>query len=97
MGNSTMGRCRSCGASIVWVKTAGGKKMPCDPNFVYYKQIEGGKERIVTPNGEVLSGTTAVGHDEADGWGYISHFATCPHANAHRRKAKTKYRATVEG
>ncbi len=93
--STTMGRCRSCGKQIVWVKTAGGKNMPCDSNFIYYKAIPGGKEKIVTPNGEVISGTTNVDHDEADGWGYMSHFATCPYASAHRRKAKTVNRATV--
>lgn len=95
--STTMGRCRSCGAQVVWVKTAGGKNMPCNPEHTYYKQTEGGREKIVTPNGEVLSCTIDIDKEKATGRGYISHFATCPYANVHRRKAKTVHRATVNG
>lgn len=46
-----------------------------------------GKEKIVTPNGEVLSGElVGAGTQDATGVGYISHFATCPNATSHRKK-----------
>lgn len=50
--------------------------MPVDPQFVDYKKVQGGKERIVLPSGEVVSGKRCKAA-EADGYGYISHFATC--------------------
>ena len=31
-----MGKCRSCGAEILWIETPGGKAMPCNPEPVYY-------------------------------------------------------------
>ena len=50
-------------------------------------QAEDGKEKIVTPNGEVLSGElVGAGTQDATGVGYISHFATCPNAASHRKK-----------
>lgn len=35
-----------------------------------------GKEKIVTPDGEVVTGRILVG-ERGDGAGYISHFASC--------------------
>lgn len=51
--------------------------MPVDPQFVDYKKVKNGKERIVLPSGEVVAGERCKA-GEADGYGYISHFATCP-------------------
>lgn len=70
------GICRSCGDRILWVKTKAQKNMPVNPELINYKQVPGGKERIVTPEGDVVSGVK-VRANEADGYGYISHFATC--------------------
>ena len=70
------GTCRICSARIMWVKTKAGKNMPVDPKIVDYKAVVGGKERIVTPDGNVVAGEKANPKD-ADGHGYISHFATC--------------------
>ena len=41
------------------------------------EELAGGKERIVTPGGDVVAGERCKA-GEADGYGYISHFATCP-------------------
>lgn len=81
-----MNRCRGCGAQIVWIKTAGGKVMPCDPELISYKQATLGRLKIVTPHGEVLSGDREEDPDQATGLGYISHFATCPAADNFRRR-----------
>ena len=56
--------CRGCGAPIVWIKTPAGKAMPCDPAPVYYKAAPGGKDKIVTTRGEVVSCEIVPG-DEA--------------------------------
>lgn len=71
-------RCKSCGKEIIWVKTSGGKAMPCDAEPVTYREEKGGSRKIVTPNGEILSGELTDDPDRATGIGYISHFATCP-------------------
>ena len=81
-----MSKCRSCGAEIVWIKMASGKKMPCDASPVTYWAKMGGTEKIVTPNGEVVSCELQGDHADATGIGYISHFSTCPNAAKHRRR-----------
>ena len=78
--------CRGCGASIVWIKTTGGKSMPCDAQPVLYQERKGAAGKIVTPNGQVLSADLDVSPDEATGIGCVSHFATCPQAGRFRRK-----------
>ena len=48
--------CRSCGAAIVWIKTPGGKSMPCNAAPVYYiAKPKSGKQRIVTRSEEHTS------------------------------------------
>lgn len=79
-----MSICKGCGATIIWVKSAGGKSIPCDPEPVAYKQETLGRMKIVTPNGEVISGEPQSDPNKATGIGYISHFATCPKANEFR-------------
>lgn len=56
--------CRSCGAPIVWFRTAKGHRMPVD------------------------AGTTKPtdAEHQLDLSRHVSHFATCPNANQHRRK-----------
>lgn len=62
-----------------------GKTMPVNEHIVNYKIAPHGKERIVTPGGEVVACITGINADEATGFGYISHFATCPNAGRHRK------------
>ena len=71
--------CRGCGASIVWIKTPAGKSMPCDPALLYYKEVPGAKDKVVTTRGEVVS-CEIVTAAEADGAGYAPHWSTCPQA-----------------
>lgn len=75
---SNMGQCRTCGARIMWIRTKAGKNMPVDPELVDYRKAAGGKERIVTPEGDVVAGERCKAEGQPDGHGYISHFATCP-------------------
>lgn len=86
MRKSQFSICSKCGQQILWVKTSAGKNMPCNPNFVYYKEQSGGKDRIVLPNGSVVAGEVQSHPEYATGYGYISHFATCEFANTFRRK-----------
>lgn len=80
-----MSKCRSCGAKIIWIITPAGKKMPCDPEPVYFKPAQDGELRLVTANGTIARGTKAEKAEDAL-CGYVSHFATCPNADKHRRR-----------
>ena len=80
-----VGTCRGCGAKIRWIKTLGGKSMPCDPEKVVYWQEPGGAQKIVTPNGEVVSARLDGDPQTATGVGYISQFATCPNRDKFRK------------
>lgn len=72
-----MPTCKTCGAKIVWVETEAGKSIPLDAEKVLGGNVEvegglvGGIARVVKPEPDVLR--------------YVSHFATCPHARAHRK------------
>ena len=50
-----MSQCKACGAPIIWIKTPGGKSMPCDAQPVTYQAQSKAKDKIVTQNGEVIS------------------------------------------
>lgn len=84
------GTCKSCMAAIVWIGTAKGKSIPCDATPVYYiERPRSGKQRIVTPNGQVLACEYTTDPHKATGTGYVPHWATCPQADKHRRKPTT--------
>ena len=60
-----------------------GKNMPVDPTMISYRRPGAGvkaKEKIVTPEGEVVC-ADKVSSESAEGFGYISHFATCKARN----------------
>ncbi len=86
MQHMKSGKCRGCGAPVVWIPTPGGKSMPCDAEQVLYRARKGAKGKIVTPNGQVLSADIGVAPEAATGVGYVSHFATCPNAGEFRRR-----------
>lgn len=81
--------CRACGAPIGFIKTVAGKTIPVDAVEVVYRQTPQGSQKIVTPNGEVVSGEITEDSTHATGIGYISHFATCPQADFFRKKRKS--------
>jgi hypothetical protein len=74
-------RCSSCKADVFWAMSAGGKPLPIDPepredgNLVVRRALGGGRVAVSAkgvPAGEQR---------------YVSHFATCPYADQHRRKS----------
>ena len=64
------GKCRSCGAAVVWVITPAGKKMPVDAKPV---------------SGFVLDENENGTVNAFSGKVYVSHFATCPDSEAWRK------------
>jgi len=80
------GKCRGCGAPIIWIETSNGKLMPCDIKPVYYWQKEKAAGKVVTPSGDVLSCDFEGDMQTVTGRGYVSHFGTCPMAGQFRKK-----------
>lgn len=78
-----MSTCRSCAAPIHWVRLTSGKMHPCDPDPVSVEACAKG-DKLVLDNGQihVITGSENVSNMPR---GYVSHFATCPDANEHRR------------
>lgn len=70
--------CRSCGEAILWARTVNGKPMPLDP-----EPVRGGNVRLEKGTAHVLGPLEA----DAEPRLYVSHFATCPQAASHRKRA----------
>ena len=71
----SMGRCKSCGAQIEWVLTVKGHNMPLDVTPIAggnIKILDNGRAQVVDTHPDVIRS--------------VSHFTTCPEANAHRRR-----------
>ncbi len=71
-----MAKCRSCGATIWWVKTTRGKAMPIDP-----VETTEGNINLCEGVAHVLG---PIEQEPGKAY-YTSHFATCPHAARHRK------------
>lgn len=77
--SNPFGICAYCGRQILWIRTKAGKNMPVNPELIGYRRPEAGKkatDKIVTQTGEVIC-ADKVHCSQAEGIGYISHFATC--------------------
>lgn len=76
------GKCKGCGADIVWVMTKKLKCMPCDPEEYSFVPDKGGRHTFVTADGSVVKGEPS---EAGMLRGYVSHFATCEYAAQFRR------------
>jgi hypothetical protein len=74
-----MSRCRSCAAVIVWADTEHGRHIPLDAEPV------GADEPVtfVLRDGVAIAVPAGVFPDEPH---FVTHFSTCPNADAHRRR-----------
>jgi hypothetical protein len=72
-----MSACRSCGAPIRWVITVNDKRMPVDDEPVPDGNVllDGDRATVIDPGQLLLD----------DPPRFVSHFATCPNADHHRR------------
>lgn len=76
-----MPECKSCGADIIWKKTIKGRTIPLDPEPTQKGNV------IISEAGEALvyNSPAAIAPRYADAPRYLSHFATCPNADQHRK------------
>ena len=77
-------RCSSCGAKIRWAVTDSGRRMPINPdpdelgNLYVWRSVDGGLRACsVFAQGGFPSGAKRA----------MSHFATCPDAEKHRKRS----------
>jgi hypothetical protein len=73
-------RCSSCDAEIVWAVTALGKRMPIDVTPTAVGNV------VLEIDGDVLRARVVKTSDPRPR--YVSHFATCPNANTHRKETR---------
>lgn len=83
-----MARCRSCDAPVLWaIVRKGGKRIPLDPDpvdngniaIIGEREDQYGKSPLV----EYRATDPLPGMSEPK---YVTHFATCPNAQQHRKK-----------
>jgi hypothetical protein len=74
-----MSRCKSCGAEIIWATTEIGNTIPLDAEPT---ERPAGLFRLIEDG---FGGHRAI--SAAGGLFHITHFATCPDADAHRKEA----------
>ena len=87
--------CRACGARIMFLKTAAGKTMPVDEEGAFFLEVKDGPELFVLGDGTTARGqrVSPAQREDADRFGYISHFATCPKADQFRKARKKERKA----
>lgn len=81
-----MSYCKSCGAEIFWKKMQSGKMMPLNKKAIPFWENPYSSQSIVTASGKVVKCDFKGERDEVSGFGYTSHFQTCPEARRFRRR-----------
>jgi hypothetical protein len=71
--------CKSCGAPIFFATSTSGKPTPIDIN----QRIDGNITIEKDDKGATIARVVAAGKGR-----YVTHFATCKNANAHRKRLK---------
>lgn len=85
--------CKGCGARIIWIRTANGKQIPCDPERIPYRtDLHNGDLKLIDPVGRLCVGFLDV---DSDRYGYVSHFATCPVAGKFRKINQKSEQITI--
>jgi len=75
---SSLTYCADCGASIVFVRTAANKKLPCNSIRVDYVPDYEGSSRVFTDEGVYVDCYIVDSPGPGTEKGYIPHFWTCP-------------------
>lgn len=73
-----MSTCKTCGAAVTWARTSSGKSIPVDP-----EPRAGGNITLIDCGSHLAARVGPAGSGS-----HVSHFATCPQANGHRRERR---------
>ena len=81
-------KCNKCGASIAFLVTGSGRKMPVNTEEIPFVPDDLANYIAAGPDGIFIRGRPCSESYEDERWIYarISHFATCPSADEFRRK-----------
>ena len=80
--------CRSCKSPVLWVVTSAGESMPLDPdpvdggNIILTGRTRRTKRGGMAPEVKYAADGALFVTDPV----YVSHFATCPQADEHRKR-----------
>jgi len=86
-------QCKSCGASIIWMRTSKGKMIPIDAETVRPgDETTGG---VLAATGSALAATGGALAVYMPGI-HVSHFATCPHAKQWRKTTPAPVQRGIE-
>jgi hypothetical protein len=79
------GKCRSCGADVLWVQWRSGKRMPVDAVPDMRPPPKGGTLVLFVSHGKLFVHTYDAVADGPKRNRFTSHFATCPEAGEWRK------------
>lgn len=82
MSERNNAKCRSCSALTYWIETKAGKYMMVDREEVDPDDCDDGSLLVGDDGSTLRTGKDAP--EEGVSY-YLSHFATCPNADDHRR------------
>lgn len=83
----TAAACRSCDAPVVWAKTIAGKAIPLHAtDDGHPRPVPDGNLQLTSLDPLIVDLVEPGTLFDNDGLRYRSHFATCPHADAWRRR-----------
>ncbi len=91
---NNLSHCSTCGARILWVQMHGGRKNPLNAEPDRQRGNVFCNERN---EWHCLAGDELRRAKENGATFYLSHFATCAQAAAHRKKTKTNHSPYSEG
>lgn len=85
--------CKECGEPIFFIRTQSGAKMPVNKKQIPF--ICGGKNRVVTPQGDVVAATILDRSCPESVLGFIPHWSTCKNANRFRTATQNKKKDVI--
>jgi hypothetical protein len=80
-----MAKCTYCGAEILFLMTANGKKMPCEAKKVSVYRTKDGRYTAMTATGEVIRCDTEYNPFLSPEEAFLTHWASCPGLTKGRR------------
>lgn len=70
-------KCRNCGKLIAMVPVEGQGRIPCQNGQVPYARDPQARGEIITSYGQRVRGRQVMDRKDADGFGWIPHYADC--------------------